>query len=65
MRLKRLTGAVGTRINASQGAANPWNLRLDYNVNLRRNWVLGSAGHQCGDPCGERRGIQRGAKVQG
>ena len=39
VRLKRLTGAVGTRINATQGAANPWNLRLDYNVNLLRKWA--------------------------
>ena len=39
VRLRRLTGAVGTRINAAQGAANPWNMRLDYNVNLRRNWA--------------------------
>ena len=39
VRLKRLTAAVGTRINASQGSKNPWNMRLDYKVNLRRNWV--------------------------
>ena len=39
VRLKRLTGAIGTRLNSAQGSSNPWNLRLDYNVNLARNWV--------------------------
>jgi len=39
LRLKRMTGAVGTSFNAGQGAANPWNLRVDYNVNLARQWA--------------------------
>jgi hypothetical protein len=39
LRLKRLTGAVGTAFNAGQGASNPWNLRMDYNVNLTRQWA--------------------------
>ena len=39
VRLKRLTGALGTTLNSSQDAAAPWNLRLDYNVNLIRRWA--------------------------
>ena len=38
LRLKRVTGAVGTSL-AGQDAAHPWNLRLDYNVNLARQWA--------------------------
>lgn len=38
VRLKRVTGAVGTSLKAKNGAENPWNMRLDYNVNLRREW---------------------------
>ena len=38
VRLKRVTGAVGTSLKAQNGAENPWNMRLDYNVNMRRVW---------------------------
>lgn len=39
VRLKRLTGAVGTSFQSSSDAATPWNLRLDYNLNLARQWA--------------------------
>ena len=39
VRLKRVTGALGTSLKSSQDAANPWNMRLDYNVNLARQWA--------------------------
>ena len=39
VRLKRITGAVGTSFNSSQENATPWNARLDYNLNLTRKWA--------------------------
>jgi hypothetical protein len=38
LRLKRLTGAVGTSFRAPTEAATPWDVRMDYNVNLTRQW---------------------------
>jgi hypothetical protein len=38
VRLRRLTGAVGTSLKSQEGASAPWNMRLDYNVNLSRQW---------------------------
>lgn len=38
LRLKRLTGAVGTSFRAPADAATPWDVRMDYNVNLTRQW---------------------------
>jgi len=37
--LKRVTGAMGTRFKSAQDAGTPWNARLDYNVNLSRQWA--------------------------
>jgi len=39
VRLKRVTGAVGTSFQSASDAATPWNLRLDYNLNLARQWA--------------------------
>ncbi|MBS18393.1 MAG: hypothetical protein CL835_02390, partial [Crocinitomicaceae bacterium] len=38
VRLRRLTGAVGTSFKSQEGASAPWNMRLDYNVNVSRQW---------------------------
>ena len=38
LRLKRLTGAVGTSLKSDQDAGSPWNMRMDYNLNLTRVW---------------------------
>ena len=38
VRLKRLTGAVGTSLKSKEGSSAPWNMRLDYNVNVSRQW---------------------------
>ena len=39
VRLKRVTGAMGTSFKSAQDAGTPWNARLDYNVNLSRQWA--------------------------
>ena len=39
VRLKRVTGAMGTSFKSAQDAGTPWNARLDYNVNLSRKWA--------------------------
>ena len=39
VRLKRVTGAMGTSFKSAQDAGTPWNARLDYNVNLSRQWT--------------------------
>ena len=39
VRLKRVTGAMGTSFKSDQDAGTPWNARLDYNVNLFRQWA--------------------------
>ena len=39
VRLKRVTGALGTSFKSAQDASTPWNARLDYNVNLSRQWA--------------------------
>jgi hypothetical protein len=39
VRLKRVTGAMGTSFKSAQDAGAPWNARLDYNVNLSRQWA--------------------------
>jgi hypothetical protein len=39
VRLKRVTGALGTNLKSASDAATPWNLRLDYNLNLARQWA--------------------------
>ena len=39
VRLKRITGAMGTSFKSAQDAGAPWNARLDYNVNLSRQWA--------------------------
>ena len=39
VRLKRVTGAMGTSFKSAQDAGTPWNARLDYNVNLSRRWA--------------------------
>ena len=38
LRLKRVTGALGTAFSANQESMTPWNVKLDYNVNLNRVW---------------------------
>ena len=38
LRLKRVTGAVGTRLKSRQESGSPWNMRVDYNLNLTRVW---------------------------
>ena len=39
VRLKRVTGAMGTSFKSAQDASTPWNARLDYNINLSRQWA--------------------------
>lgn len=39
VRLKRVTGALGTSLQSPSDAATPWNVRLDYNLNLARQWA--------------------------
>lgn len=41
LRLKRLTGALGTSFKSGSESNTPWNARVDYNVNLRREWNAG------------------------
>ena len=38
MRLKRATAAVGTSFSGGKDAGMPWNTRVDYTMNLGRNW---------------------------
>ena len=38
LRLKRVTGAVGTSLKSRQESGSPWNMRVDYNLNLTRVW---------------------------
>ena len=41
LRLKRLTGALGTSFKSGSESNTPWTARVDYNVNLRREWNAG------------------------
>ena len=38
LRLKRVTAAVGTSFSGGKNAGMPWNTRVDYTMNLGRNW---------------------------
>ena len=38
LRLKRATAAVGTSFSGGKDAGMPWNTRVDYTMNLGRNW---------------------------
>ena len=38
VRLKRATAAVGTSFKGGKDAGLPWNTRIDYTMNLGRNW---------------------------
>ena len=55
-----------SRLNSARGSSNPWNLRLNYNVNLARSWVsaLGRDTSAVTHAISAR-GLQCGAKVQG
>tara|TARA_B110000444_G_scaffold261407_1_gene313262 strand:- start:2152 stop:4566 length:2415 start_codon:yes stop_codon:yes gene_type:complete len=38
MRLKRATAAVGTSLDGGKDAGFPWSAKIDYTMNLGRNW---------------------------